>query len=582
MNNSFEQLGVVQKEREKFLSFKKQQINEIKHIVDYEIHHEMLRKRGLSKPEDKKQKGKLQTEEQETQSNEKSTQKHKLKKNYAEILIKMETTMYNNQKELERKLALKEQKRQEQMKKRLEIRMDEQKLKQEEQKQRLEDRLKRKEEELMKKTMSYLRRQQEREAKKEAKRKLETEEATLNHNTFARKELNAKTETNFNKKPLSSSKRRNVSSTQLLKQQEREKAKALHEQLKLQEMKQKKLEQEIKEMKIKEIRIKNEELLKQRREQLTKKYEINAINVEKQIKLNQDIRNTKLIEQKLKQEEINENIARIEKQKEYEKNQKIKQMKEREQRLQKIKEEKSQIAKAKRKLQDELTHKKQDALIKLKQVFIKGNYTDQNDIYQQVFEEDDLKELEIEPKKKDNLSEEKQKTNEDTVQTDDLFVTGIKDSSVERKDSEKNATNKEEDNDFRDFENVDKKNESFADENEKKHSSHEHQEYESFKEDRKVPSEKEDSNDYKKKEDNDNNNKDQSVNSIRDKSEANSEQNEDHKDKSEKKEDNVIIPPENKQDGFHELLDNEQTQEQPHVGDDVHMKTKTSEENNLK
>ena len=359
----------------------------------------MLRKRGLSKPEDKKSKEKLQTEEQDTTNNEKNVQKTRPKKNYADIILKMEKTLYNNQKELEEKLALKEQKRQEQMKKRLEIKMDEKKLKQEEQKQRLENRLKRRENELMVKTMTYLKRQKEKEAKKEAKKKLETEEAMQTQSTFHKKESNAKTETNFNKKPLSSSKGRDISSAQLRKQQEREKAKALYEQIKLEEMKQKKLEQEIREKKSREVRMKNEELMKKKREELNEKYKNNAINIEKQIKLNQDIRNKKMIEQKFRQEEINENIARMEKQREYEKNKKIKQMRDREQRLQKIRDEKYQIAKAKRKLQDELSHKKQDMLIKLKQVFKKGTYTDQNDIYQQVFEEDDLKELEIVLKK---------------------------------------------------------------------------------------------------------------------------------------------------------------------------------------
>ena len=117
----------------------------------------------------------------------------------------------------------------------------------------------------------------------------------------------------------------------------------------------------------------------------------------------------------MKNEDIEDSLQMFDKQKQFEKQQKINEMEERDKRLEKMQKDKIKINLMKKKLNDDLQTRKIFLKNKVNNILTSGNYNNKDDIYKKVFSEDELSQMQLNIV--DNGNDESKEIKEDDNKT---------------------------------------------------------------------------------------------------------------------------------------------------------------------
>ena len=166
-------------------------------------------------------------------------------------------------------------------------------------------------------------------------------------------------------------------------QEEKRKKEALERQKKLEEQ----------EKKYNETKMKNESLIEKRRKELLKKFTENEKKTEKQKEEKHRLMTERLFEKSIHREDNSYNVERYNKQLEYRKMLKLEEIEERQRRIAEIQRQKLEMAEAKRQQQEELKLRKTRMLSEVNILLRSGGYKSKEEIYQKVFSEEELREI---------------------------------------------------------------------------------------------------------------------------------------------------------------------------------------------
>ena len=150
------------------------------------------------------------------------------------------------------------------------------------------------------------------------------------------------------------------------------------------------------------IKLKNDELIEERKVKLLNKYKKNEKKIQKQKKENEKMLSEKFFEIAIKREDTSNNLTRYERQQELERQRKINSLEQRDQRLREVQRQKEQINNKKRELSQNVIKRKTELLKKVGRILAEGNYKSKDDIYFQVFNNEELGLL---GKTRDNFAE---------------------------------------------------------------------------------------------------------------------------------------------------------------------------------
>ena len=150
-----------------------------------------------------------------------------------------------------------------------------------------------------------------------------------------------------------------------------------------------------KEIKNEETRNRNNERLEQRKQILLKHFEINNEKINNQKKRNKECLNNRLIENQIRTLDKNEKLKETEDQMKYRNYLKLVEIEHKQKRAGEILRRKETMALKKLRLQEEMKLRKDDLLNKVNKLLATGKYTEKEDIYQMVFNKDDMSILNI-------------------------------------------------------------------------------------------------------------------------------------------------------------------------------------------
>ena len=135
---------------------------------------------------------------------------------------------------------------------------------------------------------------------------------------------------------------------------------------------------------------KNAELIEKRRQKILDKY----LETEERIKKQRDENSKELLNRYLtvamKREDTVNNLERFERQKEFEREQKIDKLKKRDKRLSEIKKQKTEINIRKKQLNKSLSNRKKELVGKANNILTSGEYNNVDEIFKRVFNEEEL------------------------------------------------------------------------------------------------------------------------------------------------------------------------------------------------
>ena len=162
------------------------------------------------------------------------------------------------------------------------------------------------------------------------------------------------------------------------------------------------------------IKIKNDELIEERRQKLINKYNKREEKIKKQKKKNEIKISEKYLEIAIKREDTSKNLTRYERQIEFQRQKKLDFMDKRNERLINIQKQKEEINYKKRQLSQNVSKRKSELLKKAKIILTSGNFKSKDDIYQKVFNDEELGFLTKTPnqtrKKKVNILKDENET----------------------------------------------------------------------------------------------------------------------------------------------------------------------------
>ena len=138
------------------------------------------------------------------------------------------------------------------------------------------------------------------------------------------------------------------------------------------------------------IKIKNDELIEERRQKLINKYNKREEKIKKQKKKNEKKISEKYLEIAIKREDTSKNLTRYERQIEFQRQKKLDFMDKRNERLINIQKQKEEINYKKRQLSQNVSKRKSELLKKAKIILTSGNFKSKDDIYQKVFNDEEL------------------------------------------------------------------------------------------------------------------------------------------------------------------------------------------------
>ena len=440
---------IIKKELEKLELLKKQQLSEIKNLIDYEYDINETRKKNEQKDKEKKEKDekkrqekmKLQKlkikirneKEEEKKEKKKQEEKENLKK-YIEQEKKNEKEKKQEEERQKKHLLEKLKKQEEQQKAFEEIRekiklykavqlseryikkekliekenkrkkmIEEKKKKdnelkkrqQEDAKERIKKVIERNENELQKKKKEFENKQKEINEKKKLQEKQEEEIRKHHEEELKRREEKIKIVLKTNEELIQkkiddyNAKQEKLKNLQL-KQEERKK-KELHE-----------LSQKRKEKEEKNIltRQKNAELIMNRKKKLIEKFSHSAERIKKQKEDNDKEITNKYLLAAMKREDTFDNLLRFEKMREIKRQNQVKQIEKRAEKFENFHNQKERIKSTKKQLGTNLTLRKRLLKDKVSSILFSGKYNSKEDIYKKVFNEDELQTLGRNNKKK--------------------------------------------------------------------------------------------------------------------------------------------------------------------------------------
>ena len=114
----------------------------------------------------------------------------------------------------------------------------------------------------------------------------------------------------------------------------------------------------------------------------------------------------------MKQEDIVNNLERFERQKEFEREQKIDQLKQKDKRLSEIRRQKTEINLKKRQLNKSLSNRKKELVGKANNILSSGEYKNVDEIFKKVFNEDELNVIYSKTEEKKDEKNENNENNE--------------------------------------------------------------------------------------------------------------------------------------------------------------------------
>jgi hypothetical protein len=159
---------------------------------------------------------------------------------------------------------------------------------------------------------------------------------------------------------------------------------------------------------------KNEQLIEIRRKKILDKYVLTEARIQKQKEENDKELLNKHLENAMKREDTIANLRRFERQKEFERENKIQTMLMKEKRLAEFKKQKTQINLQKIQLSKELSDRRQVLIGKANKILLSGDYSNVNEIFSKVFNKDEmelLKQNKEEENNRENKSEEDKNEN---------------------------------------------------------------------------------------------------------------------------------------------------------------------------
>ena len=139
---------------------------------------------------------------------------------------------------------------------------------------------------------------------------------------------------------------------------------------------------------------KNEELIMNRRKKLIEKFSHSEERIKKQKEDNDKELTNKHLLAAMKREDTLDNLERFEKMREVKRLNQIKKIKQRNEQIENFHNEKERIKSTKKKLGTDLTLRKKSLKSKVSDILMNGKYKSKEDIYKQVFNEDELNTLE--------------------------------------------------------------------------------------------------------------------------------------------------------------------------------------------
>ena len=150
------------------------------------------------------------------------------------------------------------------------------------------------------------------------------------------------------------------------------------------------------------------------------KYYLSEEKIKKQKKENEKKLSQKFLQIAIKREDTSQILIRNERQKELRRQKKVESLEKRDEKLQEIQRQKNEINNIKRELGQNIQKRKSELLKKVKTILALGNFKSKDDIYQKVFNREELDLLGKKGKKSNNSVN---KLNKTQVNSDTFFLT---------------------------------------------------------------------------------------------------------------------------------------------------------------
>ena len=172
-------------------------------------------------------------------------------------------------------------------------------------------------------------------------------------------------------------------------------------------------------------KMKNAKIIENRRKQLIEKRDLNDKRIKKQKEENDKELEKRYLTIAMKREDTAANLERYERVMELERQKKLQKLIKKDNRLLGLQKQKSDIQKKKLELNMEMLSRKKVLHERMNDILVSGKYETLDDVYEQVFNEEELKILHASEKKKEDGKEENidEKSNSDS---DEVFVTNAK------------------------------------------------------------------------------------------------------------------------------------------------------------
>ena len=384
-STQFYDSGAIKREYEQFNLMKKQNLCEIKNLIDFEI--------NLSKKRyDNEEKLRMQREKEEKMNMQKK--KERLEKENMEKMMEMEKEEQMRKEKIKLNKEYKEffmnQVKEFKKEERERLKMQKMTLKKQLERQKREEEFRSKlQEKFQQHQMLLENKQKEIDMKNEERRKrVEVLKKEIS-NRWKQEQIKRE------KKCFTANMKKNeMIQMKYERYKERQenilKAKQEEEYKKREEILEQKKKREQKEKKNIETKNKNEQLKEERKEKLLLQFKLNDDKIQNQKNTNLRILNDKLFKSFVKKNEMEDKIKEKDSQLKFQNYIKLKEIEDKHKKVDEMQRQKLEIARQKLKLQEEMKKKKEEMLEKVTKILAQGKCTNKEEIYSQIFTKEDM------------------------------------------------------------------------------------------------------------------------------------------------------------------------------------------------